>query len=100
MKIMPSRDHVLVVIEVPKTGEVKTKSGIVLHSTKQKPQCIGTVEAVGTGRILNNGSHVPMSVEVGNKVLFYDYVGTIVEQTNDVIRLLIKENDIMAIIED
>lgn len=97
MKIQPTRDHVIVKVDIPK--EIKSK-GIILNANKQKPQCMGTVEAIGSGRVLNDGTILPMAVKLQDKVLFYDYVGTIIEQTPNYILLLIKENDIMAVIED
>jgi len=55
--------------------EEKTASGIFLpDSAKKKPQT-GSVIAIGKGRILDNGDHNPLSVKVGDKVLFSKYGG-------------------------
>jgi len=59
MNLRPLADRVVV---KPVEKEEKTKSGIVLPDTaKEKPQ-EGIVEAVGTGRILDNGTKVPMEL--------------------------------------
>src|SRR5258708_6366114 len=72
MNLRPLGDRVVV---KPSEKEERTKSGIVLPDTaKEKPQ-EGTVEAVGTGRILDNGTKVPMELEVGDKVLYAKYAG-------------------------
>jgi chaperonin GroES len=72
MKLRPLGDRVVL---KPVEREEKTKSGIVLPDTaKEKPQ-EGMVEAVGTGRILDNGTKVPMELKVGDKVLYAKYSG-------------------------
>ncbi len=80
-------------------SEEKTKSGIVLPDTaKEKPQK-GTVVAVGPGRVLDNGQKLPLEVKVGDKVLFAKYAGTEVKVDEEEYMVL-KENDILAIIAD
>lgn len=100
MKIRPTRDHVVVRVEIVKPSECKTASGIILGTKETKPKCRGIVEAVGSGRVLNNGERLPMEVSVGDTIIFYDYVGVVVERTDDHLLLLIKENDIIAILKD
>ena len=64
-----------VVIEVAE-GDVKTASGIVLPDTaKEKPQK-GTVVAVGTGKLLENGERAAMEVKAGDTVVFSKYSGS------------------------
>ncbi len=80
-------------------SEEKTKSGIVLPDTaKEKPQK-GTVVAVGPGKVLDNGQKLPLEVKVGDKVLFAKYAGTEVKVDEEEYMVL-KENDILAIIAD
>jgi chaperonin GroES len=84
------------VIVKPDPEEIKTKSGIVLPDTaKEKPQ-EGTVIAVGTGRILDNGQKVPHEVKVGDKVLYSKYGGTEVK-VDDEEYIILSERDILAI---
>jgi chaperonin GroES len=70
--IRPLGDKVVV---EPATEEEKTTGGIILPDTaKQKPQ-EGKVMAVGTGRVLDDGSRAPMAVKVGDRVIYAKYGG-------------------------
>jgi chaperonin GroES len=74
-----------------------TKSGIVIPDTvKEKPQ-EGIVEAVGTGRILDNGQKVPMELTVGDKVLYAKYAGNEFK-LDDIEYLIISEKDVLAVV--
>jgi chaperonin GroES len=78
--------------------EQKTKGGIIIPDTaKEKPQ-EGEVLAVGNGKILDDGKKVPLDVKVGDKVLFSKYSGTDIKVDGEEY-LIIKEDDIQAIIE-
>ncbi len=91
--LTPIGDRVVV---KPEPEEVKTKSGIVLpDSAKEKPQ-EGTVVAVGTGRILDNGQKVPHEVKVGNKIIYSKYGGTEVKIDGEEY-IILSERDILAI---
>ena len=77
--------------------EEMTASGIVLPDTaKEKPQ-EGIVEAVGTGRILDTGTKVPMELKVGDKVLYAKYAGNEFK-LDDIEYLIISEKDVLAIV--
>ena len=95
LKIKPLGDRVLVRIE---KQEKKTKSGLVIPDTAQEKPQIGTVVAVGTGRILENGQKLPLEVKVNDKVIFSKYAGTEVK-IDDVDHLLLSIDDILAIVE-
>ena len=89
LNIKPLADRVLV---EPAAAETKTSSGIIIPDTaKEKPQK-GTVVAVGPGTKEN-----PVTVKVGNKVLYGKYAGTEL-QLEGVDYLMMKENDILAIV--
>src|SRR5258707_13053574 len=94
MNLRPLGDRVVL---KPVEREEKTKSGIVLPDTaKEKPQ-EGIVQAVGTGRILDNGTKVPMEPKVGDKVLYAKYAGN--EFKNDEIEyLIVSEKDDQAVV--
>ena len=96
MKVKPLHDRVLVVrIE----EEEKTKGGIIIpDSAKEKPQ-EGKVVAVGDGKYLDNGQKIPLSVKVGDKVLFGKYAGTEIKIEGEE-HLILREDDILAIVED
>ena len=85
-----------VVIEVSE-GDVKTASGIVLPDTaKEKPQK-GTVVAVGSGKLMDNGQRAEMEVKVGDNVLYSKYSGTEVK-VDEKDYLVVRESDILAIL--
>jgi len=92
--IRPVGDRVVV---KPAAKEEVTKSGIVIPDTaKEKPQ-EGTVVAVGSGRLLDNGDRAPMDVREGDRILFAKYGGTEFKLDGEEY-LVLKENDILAII--
>jgi chaperonin GroES len=75
-----------------------TAGGIFLpDSAKDKPSR-GTIVAVGTGKLLDDGSRGELQVNVGDRVLFTSYAP---EQINidDEEYLLMSESDILAVIE-
>ena len=97
MKIQPLYDRVLV--EPYEEEEKRTKGGIIIPDTaKEKPQR-GKVVAVGEGRILENGQRVPLTVKVGDEVIFGKYAGTEIE-VDDRKYLVMREEDIYAIIKE
>lgn len=89
IKFTPLADRVLV---EPAAAEEKTASGIIIPDTaKEKPQS-GSIVAIGTGKV-----DEPMTVKVGNTVLYGKYSGT--EVTIDgTDYLIMKESDIYGII--
>ena len=95
-KVRPLGDRLIV---EPLKQEEKTASGIILPETaKEKPQ-EGTVIAVGPGRRDEDGDRVPMDVSEGDRVLYAKYAGTEVKLESDKKVLILKESDILAIVE-
>ena len=95
VKVKPLGDRVLIkALE----REEKTKSGIVLPDTaKEKPQ-EGRILAVGSGKLLENGTKVPLEVKVGQKVIFSKYAGTEVKVDGEEMMIL-NERDVLAVVE-
>lgn len=92
--IKPLRDKVLVKIL---EAEEKTSGGIVLPDTaKERPQQ-GEVVAIGSGRMLSDGTIVPLEVKVGDRIIFSKYGGTEVKE-GDEEYLILSESDIYAIL--
>ena len=90
--IRPLEDRVVV---EPLEDEEKTAGGIFLPDTaKEKPQK-GKVIAVGPGKVLDSGEKAPMSVSVGDVVLFAKFGGTEV-QVEGRDRLIMRESDVLA----
>ena len=86
-----------VVVERDASEDV-TRGGIVLpDSAKDKPSR-GTIIAVGTGKLLDDGSRGEMQVKKGDRVLFTSYAPETIE-IDDVEYLLMGESDILAVVE-
>jgi chaperonin GroES len=92
MKINPLDDRVVV---RPNEAEEKTAGGIVLPDAAKEKQQRGTVVAVGPGRLLDSGERAPVSVQVGDQVLFGKYGGTEIEIDGEDVKIL-RESDILA----
>ncbi|MEK9777799.1 MAG: co-chaperone GroES [Methylophilaceae bacterium] len=96
MKIRPLHDRVIVKrLEEERT----TASGIVIpdSASGEKPDQ-GVVQAVGNGKILEDGTTRTLDVKVGDKVLFGKYAGQEVKVDGDEL-LVMREEDIMGIVE-
>ncbi len=95
MNLKPLGDRVVVkVLE----AEEKTASGIVLpDKAKEKPQ-EGEIMAVGSGKVLDNGTKVDMEVKVGDKVIFSRFAGTDVKVDGEEY-LIMRQDDILALVE-
>ena len=96
MKFRPLHDRIVLRrIE----GEEKTKGGIIIPDTaKEKPQ-EGEVIAVGPGGRDEAGKLIPIDIKVGDRVLFGKWSGTEVKIDGKEL-LIMKESDIMGIIEE
>jgi chaperonin GroES len=82
--------------EIDSDRRPKTKSGIVLPDAAKEKPSEGTVVAVGTGRILDNGQKVAIEVKVGDLVIYSKYGGTEVKLDSEEY-IILAERDILAI---
>jgi chaperonin GroES len=74
------------------------KGGIIIPDTaKEKPQQ-GSIVAVGSGKVNEDGSRIPLEVKAGDRVLFGKYAGSEVK-IGDEEYLIMREDDILGIIE-
>ena len=93
LNVRPLHDRVLV--KRIDEGEQKVGGIIVPDSAKEKPQRAEVV-AVGTGRTLENGARVPLTVKPGDRVLVGKWSGTEVK-IDGTEYLIIKEDEILGI---
>ena len=94
VSIKPLEDRI--VIKQVEAEQV-TSSGLVIPDTaKEKPQ-EGEVIAVGNGKILDNGTKVPLDVKAGDKILFGKYSGTDIKIDNEEF-LILREDEVLAIV--
>ena len=96
MNFVPLYDRVL----VKRVDEVsKTSGGIIIPDTAKEKPSEGIVEAVGNGGRSEDGKLIPMSVKAVDRVFFAKWSGTEVK-LNGEDRLIIKESEILGIIEE
>jgi chaperonin GroES len=94
----PLGDRVLV---IPTQGEEKSKSGIVMTETVMRGQAVwGEVVSVGDGIFTQTGERIPMTIEVGDKVMYKK------DMTGDPIKLdgkqylIFREHDLIMVIKN
>jgi chaperonin GroES len=96
-KLKPLGDRLVV---EPIEQEETTSGGILLPETaKEKPQ-EGRVIAAGPGRLDDSGKRVKMEVAEGDRVLYAKYAGTEIKLEGDKKVLILKESDVLALVED
>ena len=95
MKIRPLHDRVIV---KRLEEERKTASGIVIPDTAAEKPDQGEIMAVGTGKVLDDGSVRALEVKVGDRVLFGKYSGQTVKVDGNEL-LVMREEDIMGVVE-
>lgn len=97
MLLEPIGDNIILKIEI-KNKEEKTNGGVIVinQGTEQSLRTeTGTVVAVGTGRVLNDGRVIPLTVAVGDEVIYNKFAGTEVVVNNEKY-LVLKETDILV----
>ena len=95
MNIQPLADRVLI---KPAAAEEKIGGIIIPDTAKEKPSR-GRVLAIGDGAVLENGERQPMCLKVGDVVLFSKWGGTEIKLDGKD-RLIMKETDVLGIIEE
>ena len=93
--IKPLFNHVLI---KPQEATVKTQSGIYLPENAKEESQIGTIMAVGEGKISPKGDQEKIVVKVGQKVLYKKWGGSDVKVEGEDWKI-VDQNDILAVIE-
>ena len=95
MKLKPLDDRIVI---KQSEAEEKTSGGIILpDAAREKPQ-IGTVVAVGPGKILDDGTRGTMSVKKKDEVIYAKYIGSDVEIDGEKY-VILRESDVLGIVE-
>ena len=96
-KFKPLGDKVLIAYQ---SGETKTESGLILTDSSQRGQKVfGEVLAVGTGIFSQTGERIPMTVKVGDTVMYAkDMVGDPIK-LGDEKYFLISEHQLLGILK-
>lgn len=95
MQIKPLSDHIFVEAF---NEEKTTKGGIFIPASADEKPIMGKVIAIGPGKTTDEGKLIPISVKVGDKVLFTKYAPNEIE-IDEKKYLVIREDDILAIID-
>jgi len=95
IRLQPLGDRVVVERE---EAESTTAGGIVLPGSAQDKPARGRVLSVGDGRLLDDGTRSPLQVAINDRVIFSSYAGEAFK-TEDGELLLMREDDILAIVE-
>lgn len=96
MNVRPLFDRLLVKRNDEPT---KSKGGLFLPETAKEKPLEGTVLAAGSGRTSDEGKVTPLTVKVGDRILFGKYAGTEIKVEGED-RLILREDDVLGIIED
>jgi chaperonin GroES len=89
--------HDRLLVERIEEQEGRQGSIIIPDTAKDKPQ-EGRVVAAGNGRVLEDGTRVPLDVKLGDRVLFGKYSGSEVK-VDDKEYLILREDDVLAILD-
>jgi len=95
LKLQPLGERVVIKRE---ESEERTAGGIVLPDTAKDKPARGKVVSVGDGKLLEDGTRSRMQVKVGDRVIFSSYAGETFK-VNDEELLLMREDDILAVLE-
>ncbi|NTV41818.1 MAG: co-chaperone GroES [Syntrophobacteraceae bacterium] len=96
MELKPLNDRVVLKrIE----EEQRTAGGIIIPDTAKEKPIQGEVMAVGSGKVMEDGSRRPLDVKAGDRVLFGKYSGTEIKVEGEEL-LIMREDEILAIIEN
>lgn len=101
MILEPIGDNIVIELPQEESRENVTQSGIVLpkKTESEARKDIAKVVAVGSGRILSDGSSLKPVVKPGDMVLYNKYAGTMVSLDGHNY-LLVKECDLLAILHE
>jgi chaperonin GroES len=97
MKVKPLGDRIVV---RRFDSQEKTAGGIILpENAKNKPQQ-GKVLAVGTGKLLKDGSRRPLQVKEGDTIFFTAWAGDEFREykSKDAV-LVMREEDVLAVLD-
>jgi chaperonin GroES len=96
MSLRPLHDRVL----IKRIEEQETvKGGIIIPDTAKEKSQEGEVVAFGSGRLLENGSILPLELKEGDRILFGKFSGTEVKVA-DQDYLILREDEIIGILTE
>lgn len=94
MEIKPVREHV----HIRRLDDLVSPGGIILKEVDREEVQRGEVLAVGSGYLTEDGVVVPLTVQVGDVVLFEPHTGTVHPSESQ--ELVLREDYIIAVLEE
>lgn len=95
MSMKPLHDRVV----IKRLEDERTSAGgIVIPDTVSEKPVRGKVLAIGTGKVLTDGKVLPLTVKVGDIVVFGKYSGTEIKLNGEDV-VVMREEDILGIVE-
>lgn len=94
-KVQPLEDRILVKAD---KAETLSKGGLYIPEGAQEKPLRGEVVAIGPGKVTSSGALVPMTVKVGDNILYGRYSGTELK-IGDKDYLIMRESDVYAVLE-
>jgi chaperonin GroES len=95
MNFKPLYDRIAV---APIQQDEVTTGGIIIPDTVKEKPMRGEVLAIGPGKRDDNGKLIPLSVKIGDKIVYGKYGGTEIKiEGKDIV--IMKESDVFGIIE-
>jgi len=95
MNVHPLHDRILA---QRLAEEDRTSGGLIIPDTAKEKPLQAKVIAVGSGKLLDNGTTRPLSVKRGDTVLIGKYTGSEVELEGS-LHLVLREDDVLAVVE-
>ena len=95
MAFIPCGDRIAV---EPIQQEERTAGGIIIPDTAKEKPMVGRVVAVGNGTRKEDGSLIPVNVNVGDRVVYGKWAGTELKLDGEQTLVIIKESDVMGLL--
>jgi len=99
-KLTPLRDRIIVRRE---PEQEKTAGGIYIPDSAREKSTVGTVIAVGKGKVTDDGKIVPLDVKLGDRILFGKYAGSEAKryhfESEGEELIVMKEEEVLGVLE-
>ena len=96
MTIKPKEDRIVV---LPDDAKTMTPSGLIIPQMAREKPIMGSIIAIGDGKMSALGDLMPVRLSVGQHVLYHKAAGTPIE-VGERTYLIMMERDVLAVMED
>lgn len=95
MKVRPLQDRIII---QRLEGEERSRGGIIIPDLAKEKPTQGKVIATGNGKVLDNGEVRPLTVKVGDRILFSKCGGTDFKWEGEEY-LILREDEVLGILQ-